>query len=124
MQSSKKIHAWAQMQVPLFNKQNSNKKSIRSIHKPFRYLYIFPIILMFRFGILASFRYFGFVPVSLDTHTIIIPRHQNKVTLYPQDNFSWVPIVLWDPLNAKRSCPKKRWYGLFGNVWFLWQPLI
>ena len=38
-------------------KQNSNKKSIRIIHKPFRYLYIFP----YYFNV--SLWYFGFVPV-------------------------------------------------------------
>ena len=42
----------------------------------------------------------------------------------PQDNFSSVPNVSWDPLNANQSCPKIIWYGLCDNAWFPWQPLL
>ena len=34
----------------------------------------------------------------------------------PEDNFHGCQIVHWDPLNAKRSCSKKIWYGLCENA--------
>ena len=43
--------------IYIIMKQNSNKKIICIIHKPFRHLYMFP----YYFNVL--FRYFGFVPV-------------------------------------------------------------
>ena len=33
-------------------------------------------------------------------------------------------FVYWDPLYAKRSCPKMFCYGLCENAWFTWQPPI
>ena len=38
-------------------------------------------------------------------------------TPYPWTIFHGSQIDDWDPLNAKRSCPKK-WYGLCENAWF------
>ena len=53
---------------------------------------------------------------------IVVPRHPIYVTLHHKDNFHGCLIVHWDPLNAKRSC-RKKWYELFENAWFPWQPI-
>ena len=44
--------------------------------------------------------------------------------LYSKGLLNSCQIFHWDALNAKRSSPKKHWYGLCENAWFPWQPLI
>ena len=53
----------------------------------------------------------------MKTYRVAYPGIQLKLPCTPQDNFSWVPNCSLGPLNAKRMCPKKNWYGLCEIAW-------
>ena len=41
----------------------------------------------------------------------------------PRTIFHGYQIVHWRPLDEKRRCPFKDWFGLGENAWFPWQPI-
>ena len=41
----------------------------------------------------------------------------------PWTIFHGCQIVHWDPLDGKRRCPQKNWFGLCEIAWFLCQPI-
>ena len=51
------------------------------------------------------------------------PGIQFRLPCTPRTIFHGCQIVHWDPLNAKRRCPQKKfWFGLCEIAWFLLQP--
>ena len=55
---------------------------------------------------------------------VILPQHPNLGYLAPPGQFLMgAKLFIGTPLDAKRRCPQKIWYGLCENAWFPWQPI-
>ena len=56
----------------------------------------------------------------------VYPGNQFKLPCAPPPRtfLHGCQIVHWDPLNAKRSCPKQKIGMGYLNAWFQWQQLI